>query len=160
MQRLFSMLPTGMADIRLLNLRFSMAAVLVDFAAHRSPLPSRPPWRLSCRQSHYASDRSRPYPSIITCLIELVATLRYGGQYVSNLSPPALILPNWECGSRRTRSTHVFSADEPSVSKFEAKRMVFNDHCRRQCRSLPKVVLHFSPKGNLSIRDAGVGLTS
>ena len=92
------MLPTGMAGIGLLNLRFSMAAVLVDLAAHRSPLPSRPPWRLSCRQSHYASDRSRPYPSIITCLIELVATLRYGGQYVFNLNPPALILPNWECG--------------------------------------------------------------
>ena len=160
MRRRFSMLPTGMAGIGLLNLRFSMAAVLVDFAAHRSPLPSRPPWRLSCRQSHYASDRSRPYPSIITCLIELVATLRYGGQYVSNLSPPALILPNWECGPRRTRSTPVFSGDESSVSKFEATRMAFNDHCPRQRRSLSKVVLHFSPNGNLSIRDAGIGLTS
>jgi hypothetical protein len=152
------MLPTGMAGIGLLNLRFSMAAVLVDFAAHRSPLPSRPSWRLPCRQSHYASDRSRPYASIITCLIELIAALRYGGQYVFNLITPALILPNWECGvPSYSLDSRLF---ESSVSKFEAKRMAFNDHCRRQRRSLSKVVLHFSPNGNLSIRDAGIGLTS
>ena len=92
------MLRTGMAGIGLLNLRFSMAAALVDFAAHPSPLPSRPSWRLPRRQSHYAPDRSRHYASIITCLIEHVAALRYGGQYVFNLITPALILPNWECG--------------------------------------------------------------
>jgi hypothetical protein len=34
MQRLFSAFPTGMAGIGLLILRFSMAAVLVDVAAH------------------------------------------------------------------------------------------------------------------------------
>jgi hypothetical protein len=90
------MLQTGMAGIGLLNLRCSVAAAFVDFAAHRSPLPSRLSWRLSCRQSHYASGR---YASIITCLIELVAALRSGGQYVFNSITPASILANWECGA-------------------------------------------------------------
>ena len=80
------MFPTGMAGIALLILRFSMAAVLVDVAA-------RPPFTTSfwvllaiaLPAVALCLGLVTPYASAITCLIELVAALRSGHQYVFNL---------------------------------------------------------------------------
>ena len=80
------MFPTGMVGIALLILRFSMAAVLVDVAAH--PPFTTSFWALlaiALPAVALCLGLVMPYASTITCLIELVAALRYGGQYVLNL---------------------------------------------------------------------------
>ena len=93
------MFPTGMAGVGLLILRFSMAALLVDVAVH-SPFTTSF-WALLAIASPAVAPclgLATPYASTIICLIEPVAILRYGGQYVFNSITPALVLPNWECG--------------------------------------------------------------
>ena len=124
------MFPTGMAGIGLLILRFSMAALLVDVAVH-SPFTTSF-WALLAIASPAVAPclgLATPYASTIICLIEPVAILRYGGQYVVNLITSGVDTADLEnAESRRICSTRGFSTDESSVSKFEAKLMTSNDH--------------------------------